>query len=1182
MPSDPQTFTDSSRGTPACPGRDVLVAFHLGDLPLDKLQTVADHLDQCPTCAAVVHDLSNEGSKDQVIASLGRLKGAQAVPAATLRVSRQDLALGAESADPPEAGSATRHFGAPLPEQLREYRLLEKIGQGGMATVYRAVHTRLDRTFAVKVLPLSRTDRPEAVARFRREMKAVGRLRHPNIVQATDAGEENGVHFLVMEFVEGSDLSALVGRLGRLAPAVACEVVRQAALGLQHAHDAGLVHRDVKPSNLILTPGGEVKLLDLGLALLGGDKAADGGGTASSLVLGSFDYIAPEQGNDSHTVDGRADLYSLGCTLYHLLTGWPPFPAPHFRTPLQKLQAHTSRAVPPLANVVPEVAPALAAVVERLLAKSPADRFGTAGETATALEPFACGPRAPELLQLAAAGGTPAAPRARTPLPDEQSWTAQTRPPRRRRLPLVIACLAAILLLPLGVMLLRTPDGTLEIDTDDDDVRVVVERGGELVKVQDLKSGKTVELRPGKYRLRTEGREDLVLDSPDVDLERGRRVVARIRRKPSDLLEPVALPPAPTPADLARTPAAADALRPALIPPRLRAMAGGGDPEKAPADLVAVLGVPGLRYPGRIDSIHFSADGKTLAAAGWRHNIMVWDAATGEPGGGGPGPADAWLRSAVYSPARDSLATAAQDGYVRLWNLQGGSLQFEHRVNASALSVAFSPDGTVLAAGTGNSMVHLLDVATGEELNAFKVSEHSWVERLAFSPDGTLLAVGSGATPLRLFDPATGEQVRVMQGHKDAAWAVAFSPDGKTLASGSWDGTVKLWDPNTGRERRTLDGHEGKVWVVEFSPDGRTVASGGSDKVVRLWDVATGKERLTLRVHLDGVRALSFRRDGRVLASADEIGRVALWDTETGDPVGPTRGHFGQVFSLAVSPDGKTVASGGEDTTVRLWDLASGKSLRTLRGHAWLSHQVAFSPDGKTVASASWDGSAMLWDTATGEVRRTIRPPSRGLFGVAFFPTGAALVTCSHDATARVFETATGKELRIFGGHSQGIDGLALSPDGRFLATASYDGTVVVRRLPSGEQLQVLDDHAGRMTRVAFLPDGRRLLSGGVDGVLRLWNVTTGKLVGRVNAHENWIVGLATCRDARRVATSSQDRTVRLWDVSGAEPVASRATPVFVSPERIHTVALTPEGRYLLVGDHNGLIYVLRLSPPPK
>src|SRR5262249_32567123 len=221
-----------------------------------------------------------------------------------------------------------------------------------------------------------------------------------------------------------------------------------------------------------------------------------------------------------------------------------------------------------------------------------------------------------------------------------------------------------------------------------------------------------------------------------------------------------------------------------------------------------------------------------LAAAGWEHNIMVWDAATGEQTGGGPGPANAWLRSAVYSPARDSLATASQDGYVRLWDLRDGSLRSELRLNASALSVAFSPDGAVLAAGTANSMVHLLDVATGEELDAFKVSEHAWIERLAFSPDGTLLAVGSGAIPLRLFDPATGQQVRVMEGHKDAAWAVAFSPDGKTLASGSWDQTVKLWDPETGRERRTLEGHEGKVWVVAFSPDGRTLASGGADKVV--------------------------------------------------------------------------------------------------------------------------------------------------------------------------------------------------------------------------------------------------------------------------------------------------------------------------------------------------------------
>jgi WD40 repeat protein/serine/threonine protein kinase len=1149
----------------------VLVAFHLGDLPLEQLEIVANHLDQCPSCATIVNDLSDAGSQDQVVASLGRLKGSQLFPPSTMQLFSGEVA--ARATDP-----AARSTGDPVRSQLREYRLLEKIGEGGMGTVYKAVHTRLDRIFAVKVLPVSRMDKEGAVARFRREMKAVGRLRHPNIVQATDAGEENGVHFLVMEFVEGSNLSAVVGRLGRLPSAVACELVRQAALGLQHAHDAGLVHRDVKPSNLILTPGGEVKILDLGLALLREDKTTDTEATSLAVVLGSFDYIAPEQGNDSHGVDGRADLYSLGCTLYHLLTGRPPFPAPQYGTPLQKLQAHTFQPVSPLLDAPP----GLAAVVDRLLAKSPDDRFATAAEAAAALAPFACGPRSTELLRVSARETSANAPTVRPGLSMGQTWPAQARPPRRRRLAWVLVGMAVVLLLLLGITLLRTPNGTLEIDSDDDDVRIIVERGGEQVAVHDLKSGKHIDLRPGRYRVHMEGREDLVLDPPDVDLEQSRHAVAHIRRKPPDLLEPVALPPLLSPAELARTPSPADSLRAADIPLHLRALAGGGDPAKAPSQLVAVLGDVGLRYPGRVDSILFCPDGKSLAAGGWHHNILVWDAATGAPGAEAPGPADAWIRSAIYSPDGNALATTTQDGFVRVWNVADRTRRFEIRVDASALSVAFRPDGKVLAVGTGNSMVHMLDAVTGKELRAFKASEHKWIERLAFNPDGTLLAVGSGEARLRLWNPTTGEEVRSLTGHNDAAWAVAFSPDGKTLASGSWDRTIKLWDPATGQEKQTLAGSEGKIWVVAFSPDGQTLASGGADKNVTLWDVTTGKERLKLRTHLDGVRTLAFRRDGRVIASADESGRIALWDTATGAPVGPPRGHFGMVYSIAVSPDGKTVASGGEDTTVRLWDLSTGRSLRVLRGHAWLVHHVAFSPDGKIIASADWDKTTMLWDAGTGDLRRTLRGHSRGVFGVAFSPSSQAVATCSHDATARIWETATGKELRVFGGHSQEIDGIAYSPDGRFLATASYDATVVVRSLPSGDLVHVLEDRASRLSRVAFLPDGRRLLVGSADGVLRMWDVATGKLVARVKAHDSWLVGLATCRDGRRVATASHDHTVRLWDLSNGDLVASPVAPVFVSPERIQTVALTPEGRYLLVGDCNGLIYVLRLSPPPK
>ncbi|HKI36973.1 MAG TPA: serine hydrolase [Gemmataceae bacterium] len=290
-----------------------------------------------------------------------------------------------------EAVSPAAATPATVPElgRLREYVLLEKIVQGGMGAVYRAVHTRLDRIVALKTLPAERMSNPDAVARFTREMKAVGKLNHPNIVQATDAGEVGGTHFLVMEYVEGTELSVAAGRLGPLPIAAACEIARQAALGLAHAHQRGLIHRDVKPSNLLLSAGGQVKVLDLGLALLLSPFAEEGGSTVSGVVMGTFDYMAPEQAADAHAVTARADVYSLGCTLYHLLRGKAPFGG--FPSGALKMRAHATEPVPPIRAARPEVSPALEAVLLRMLAKDPADRYAGAAEAAEALAPFAAG-----------------------------------------------------------------------------------------------------------------------------------------------------------------------------------------------------------------------------------------------------------------------------------------------------------------------------------------------------------------------------------------------------------------------------------------------------------------------------------------------------------------------------------------------------------------------------------------------------------------------------------------------------------------------------------------------------------------------------------------------------------------------------------------------------------------------
>ncbi|MCI0460102.1 MAG: serine/threonine protein kinase [Gemmataceae bacterium] len=271
---------------------------------------------------------------------------------------------------------------------LGPYVLLERLGEGGMGTVFKARHQLMDRIVALKVIRKEKLSGPDAIQRFQREMRAAARLQHPNIVMAYDADQVGDTHFLVLEYVEGTDLGKLVIKEGPLPVARACAYVLQAALGLQHAFERGLVHRDVKPGNLLLSGEGIVKVMDLGLARLGkaGGEQTVGELTHEGMVMGSPDYIAPEQAQEAHAVDIRADIYALGCTLYHLLTGRVPFPEGSFT---QKVLRHMIEEAPLAGSLRPEVPPALSAVVLKMMAKRPEGRYQTPAQVAEALAPFA-------------------------------------------------------------------------------------------------------------------------------------------------------------------------------------------------------------------------------------------------------------------------------------------------------------------------------------------------------------------------------------------------------------------------------------------------------------------------------------------------------------------------------------------------------------------------------------------------------------------------------------------------------------------------------------------------------------------------------------------------------------------------------------------------------------------------
>lgn len=271
-------------------------------------------------------------------------------------------------------------------QRLATYELLEKLGEGGMGTVWKARHLKLDKLVALKVLPQHLTNDPATVSRFEREMRAVGRVEHANVVRAMDANEVGGRHFLVMEYVEGIDLSKYVKQRGPRSVSDACVMIRHAALGLAAAHAKGLIHRDIKPSNLLLSKQGQVKVLDLGLARLLDEGQETRQVTQTGQILGTPDYMAPEQWDNTHSVDHRADLYALGCTLCFLLTGRAPYGDASHTTTVQKMKAHLMNAPPRLRDLRPDVPEELDALYSQLMVKDAAQRSISAAELAERLK----------------------------------------------------------------------------------------------------------------------------------------------------------------------------------------------------------------------------------------------------------------------------------------------------------------------------------------------------------------------------------------------------------------------------------------------------------------------------------------------------------------------------------------------------------------------------------------------------------------------------------------------------------------------------------------------------------------------------------------------------------------------------------------------------------------------------
>ena len=491
----------------------------------------------------------------------------------------------------------------------------------------------------------------------------------------------------------------------------------------------------------------------------------------------------------------------------------------------------------------------------------------------------------------------------------------------------------------------------------------------------------------------------------------------------------------------------------------------------------------------------------------------------------------------------------------------------------NALSVAFSPDGQLLAAGTDTGEIWIWQVPERKPL--LILQEHTdWVRTVTFSPDGSMLASCGDDQTVRLWDVNTGQCLRTLQGHTDWVRSVAFSPDGCIVASGSQDQSVRLWQVSTGQCLQTLIGHTGWVRSIAFAPDGSVLASCSNDKTIRLWQISTGQCLKALQGHTHWVRSIAFSPDGTMLASGSDDQSLRLWDVSTGQCVQALQGHTHWIRAVTFSPDGTILASCSQDQTVRLWQVSTGQCLQTLQGYTRWVRSVAFSPDGTMLASCGDDQAARLWNVSTGECLRILSGHTHWLHSIAFSPDGTMLVSGSEDQTLRLWQVGTGQCLRIVQGHTSWIWPVAFSPDERTIASGSEDQTVRLWDVNTGQCLHILQGHNKRVYALAFNPKGNVIVSGSDDQTIRLWDASTGQCFKILQGQIGQIWSVAVSPDGKTIASGSDDHMIRLWDVSTGECLKILQG----HPYLVRSVAFNPDGKALASGGDDRVIRLWDIS----
>lgn len=1013
------------------------------------------------------------------------------------------------------------------PARIGQYEIIRTIGTGGMGIVYEALQHSPQRTVALKVLRSGVVGR-DLRRRFEREAEVLARLQHPGIAHVYDAGIADAIQadgaitpipYFAMERVPGRPLNEY---LSAHSPDVeaSLELFLHICDAVQHAHAKGVVHRDLKPGNIIVDDSGAPKVLDFGVArVVDADVVNATVHTHVGQLVGTLPYMSPEQvRGDSRDIDTRTDVYALGIILHEMLTGTLPYEV-------------SNRSLPEAARIICEEEPAppssvnsvfrgdIETIIARALAKEAGRRYQSVGELSAEL---------------------------RRHLRDEP---IVARPPsvlyqmkkfaRRNRAVVAGAGLAAVALLSSASLAVWWAMEAEYARREETELRRVADARTTEALGQAYRSSLMAASSALERHLVLEARKRLA----DADAGwRGWEWAHLSARTDDSIL----------------TLQAFDHARTLDFSPDGSRLVGCGTAESGSGCVLKLFDLAtGQTLGTRWDPAHYCSAARFLDD-GTRVGVRLERT---QPRDG------KWW---VWNPEseNETLTAAEMRPTVGLGNNGHISADFdpvlqvlriceiESQTELSSIahsdlpkSVAFDPQGRYIAVGLDSGSVSIRSLPALEQLGTL-TGHAQLITDVAFNADGSLVLSASADGTARVWDSTTFTEVRRLVGHEGRLYAAVFSPDDALIATGGEDDTVRLWNASDGSPRVILHGHSDHVIEVRFAPDGALLASASSDGSIKLWDLSLPGQVQDLLGHHSFVYPVAYSPDGRRIVSGgwdgyvNQPGALRIWDATTGDAIIQT-GHDRQIIrELSYSPDGARLAVASQELDWKSRALPGGGQVAlldadTLRQQAvWNEYgmsEVAFDPTGQRLLIFNFvTGRCVIRDVVSHDTlfehtidRRFEVAPRRG---ASWSPNGKTIAICHPDHGIQLLDGRDYSVLRTLTGHRDDVLSLKFSRDSRLLFSSSEDLTNIVWDVRTGSRAAELTFESDAVLGAAFSPDDSRLVTGGYSKIIRLWDTATWREVAQLPGHTAYVFSLAYSPDGRTLISSSGDSTIRVWD----------------------------------------------------